>query len=436
MSNCVKAINGRSKISQFQRIIYLKSKQEVNYKFYSLYDKVWRADVLQEACKQVKSNRGAAGIDGVTIEKIITTKYEGEMINELQQALRDQNYKFSAIKQVEIPKTKGGIRVLGIATVKDRIVQTAMKIIIEPIFEANFHNCSYGYRPKRNAQQASIAIREDLYDKAATVVEIDFKSYFDSIPRCNLLKLISMKISDGAMLRLIKQSLAVDIFKTNNLEKTKIGVIQGSPISPLYSNIYLNLLDQIWHKRKYSIWKMHRFADDVVLICQRDCYKALEKFKEIAERMKLTLNQSKTKVTRLTDGFDFVGFNFIKRKSPTSGKNTIYIFPTKASQQKIRNNIKYKTSWRAPIQPEEFVKQINIMVRGWTNYYLHTNASQAFRKLQRFINIRFRRYLHRRRKGSGYGWKHYSNKDLYEKGIIYIGSKLLKYVRMPVNDLR
>ena len=178
MSNCVKAINGTSKISQFQRIIYLKSKREVNYKFYSLYDKVWRTDVLQEAWKQVKSNRGAAGIDGVTIEQIITTKYEDEMINKLQQALKDQNYKFSAIKQVEIPKAKGGTRVLGIATVKDRVVQTAMKIIIEPIFEATFHNCSYGYRPKRNSKQASIAIREDLYNKAATVVEIDFKSYF------------------------------------------------------------------------------------------------------------------------------------------------------------------------------------------------------------------------------------------------------------------
>ena len=183
-------------------------------------------------------------------------------------------------------------------------------------------------------------------------------------------------------------------------------------------------------------WKLHRFADDVVLICQRDGYKALEKFKEIAVRLKLTVNQSKTKVTKLTDGFDFVGFNFIKRKSPTSGKNTIYIFPTKSSEQKIRNSIKYKTSWRAPIQPEQFVEQINTMVRGWTNYYLHTNASQAFRRLQRFINIRFRRYLHRRRKGCGYGWKHYPNSKLYEKGIIYIGSGILEYLQKPVNGLR
>lgn len=435
MSNCVKARNGISKVSQLQRILYLKSKQEVNYKFYSLYDKLYRTDVLQEAWKQVKANKGAAGNDGVTIEQIITTGCEEEMINELQKGLKDRSYKFSSIRQVAIPKAKGGTRLLGIATVKDRIVQTAMKIVIEPIFEADFHDCSYGYRPKRNAKQASLAIKEDLYDRAATVVEIDFESYFDSIPHSNLLVLIKQKISDGSMLSLIKQSLKVGIDKSDNQKRLKIGVPQGSPISPLYSNIYLNLIDKIWHKMKYP-WKLHRFADDVILICQRDSYKALEKFKEIAGKLKLTLNQSKTKVTRLIEGFDFVGFNFVKRKSPTSGKNTIYIFPAKSSEQKIRNSIKYKTSWRAPIQPEEFVQQINVMVRGWSNYYLHTNASQAFRKLQRFINIRFRRYLHRRRKGRGYGWQHYPNSKLYAKGIIYIGSGMLEHIRKPVNDLK
>ncbi|WPY01902.1 Group II intron reverse transcriptase/maturase domain protein (plasmid) [Candidatus Trichorickettsia mobilis] len=152
MSDCVTARNGTSKVSQLQRILYLKSKQEVNYRFHSLYDKVWRTDVLQEAWKQVKANKGAAGNDGVTIEQIVTTGYEKEMINELQQALKDQSYKFSSIRRVAIPKPKGGRRLLGIANIKDRVVQTAMKIVIEPIFEADFHDCSYGHRPKRNAK--------------------------------------------------------------------------------------------------------------------------------------------------------------------------------------------------------------------------------------------------------------------------------------------
>lgn len=436
MSNCLTARNGTNKVSQLQRSLYLKSKQEVSYQFYSLYDKVWRKDVLQEAWKQVKANKGAAGNDGVTIEQIVAAKYEDEMIEELQRALKEESYAFSSIRQVAIPKAKGGQRLLGISTVKDRIVQTAMKIVIEPIFEADFQDCSYGYRPKRNAVQASIAIREALYDKASLAVEIDFESYFDTIPHRNLMILIRQRISDGSMLKLIKQSLKVGIETAENHGKKKRGVAQGSPISPLYSNIYLNLLDKIWRKRNYNHWKLFRFADDVLIVCQRDGYQALKRLKEIAERLDLKLNQRKTKVTRLTEGFDFVGYNFIKRKSPTNGKNTIYLFPTKTSEQKIRNSIKYKTSWRAPVEPEVFVKQINVMVRGWTNYYLHTNASQSFRRLQTFINIRFRRYLHRRRKGRGYGWERYPNKKLYERGIIYIGSGLLKYQPKPVNGLR
>ena len=151
--------------------------------------------------------------------------------------------------QVEIPKPKGGTRPLGIATVEDRVVQTAMRLIVEPIFEADFHDCSYGYRPKRDAKQASIAIREDLYHRAWGVVEVDFKSYFTSIPHRKLMKLITQRIADGSLLKLIKQTLKVGVQEKGQVVPTKVGVPQGSPISPLYSNIYLNLLDQLWHKR-------------------------------------------------------------------------------------------------------------------------------------------------------------------------------------------
>jgi len=143
--------------------------------------------------------------------------------------------------------------------------------------------------------------------------------------------------------------------------------------------------------------------------------------------MELTLNKDKTRITKITDGFDFIGFNFVKRKSPTSGKNTIYIFPAKSGQQKIRNRLKYFTSSRAPISPKEFIDLVNPVVLGWINYFRHTNANNAFRKLQDFINIRFRRYLTHRRKGRGYGWKHYPNKTLYAMGLIYIGSGVIKY---------
>lgn len=305
MSDCREASNRAIKIRQLQRALYLKSKQEEAYRFYSLYDKIWREDVLWEAWQQVKANKGAPGVDEIAIEEIVANNGEMEMIGRLQNQLRNQRYQFSPVRQVEIPKPKGGTRPLGIATVEDRVVQTAMKIVIEPIFEAGFHDCSYGYRPKRNAKQASLAIQDDLYNRSWGVIEIDFKSYFSSIPHAKLLKLISLRISDGSMMKLIKQSLKVGVMSNGEIVPTRVGVPQGSPISPLYSNIYLNLIDQLWHKREYPEKlqaTLHRFCDDAILVCRKASGPALAAFKAIAKRMDLTLNKDKTRVTKLTDG--------------------------------------------------------------------------------------------------------------------------------------
>jgi hypothetical protein len=234
------------------------------------------------------------------------------------------------------------------------------------------------------------------------------------------------------MLRLIKQSLTVEIAYQGQMEPTAVGVPQGSPISPLYSNIYLNLLDQVWHKRGYPEKlgaSLHRFADDAILVCRKSAVQALQAFEAIAVRMGLMVNREKTRITKLVEGFNFIGFEFAKRRSPKSGKWSIYIFPSKSAQRNIRRRIKYFTKRRAPVAPAEFVKQVNQAVRGWVNYFRHTNASQAFRSLQRFINTRFRRYLNFRSKGRGFGWKKYPNRTLYARGIIYIGSRVIEYVR-------
>jgi len=186
MSDCHMAINGADKVRKLQRALYRTSKQDKKKRFYSLSDKVWRVDILWEAWRQVKENKGAPGVDGMAIEWIINTGYEEEMIQTLHEALRAHRYQFAPVRMVEIPKPKGGTRPLGIATIKDRVVQTAMKLVLEPIFEADFHDCSYGYRPKRDAKQAAMAIRNDLYNRARSVVEIDFQAYFTSIPHRKL----------------------------------------------------------------------------------------------------------------------------------------------------------------------------------------------------------------------------------------------------------
>jgi RNA-directed DNA polymerase len=432
------ATNTTETVRQLQRTLYAKAKQAKEAQFYSLYDKVWRTDVLWEAWQQVKANKGAPGVDGQAIEAIVAGGQEREMISKLQQQLRTQTYRFHPVRRVDIPKPKGGTRPLGIATVEDRVVQTAMKLVLEPIFEADFHPCSYGYRPKRDAKMASQAIKEDLYDHAWGVVEIDFQSYFTTIPHEKLLKLIKQRVVDGSLLRLIKQSLKVSVAYQGQVAPTVVGVPQGSPLSPLYSNISLNLLDQVWHKRGYPEKlgaTLHRYADDAILVCRHSASQALQAFEAIAARMALTINRDKTRITKLTEGFDFLGFTLVKRRSPTSGKMAIYIFPSKAAQRRVRQRIKAFTKRRAPIAPQEFVQQVNQVVRGWVNYYRHTNASQAFRALQRFINVRFRRYLTCRSKGRGFGWKQFPHRALYARGIIYIGSRVIRYERAPVHAM-
>ena len=439
MSDCLTATNGANKVRKLQRALYRTSKQDKKKRLYSLYDKVWRVAILWEAWRQVKANKGAPGVDGLAIDTIVNTGQEEEMITKLHQALREQHYQCAPVRVVEIPKSKGGTRPLGIATVEDRVVQTAMRLVVEPIFEADFHDCSDGYRPKRDAKQASLAIREDLYNRAWGVVEIDFKAYFTSIPHRKLMTLITKRIADGSLLQLIQQTLKVGVYKHGQVVPTKVGVPQGSPISPLYSNISLNLLDQLWHRRSYPAKlgaPLHRYADDAILVCRRSPQSARAAFEAIAKRMDLTLNRDKTRVTRVTDGFDFIGLHFVKRKSLSSGKNTIYLFPAKSAQQKIRNRLKYLTSRRAPINPKECVAMVNPIVTGWTNYFRHTNASQAFRGLQRFVNIRFHRYLPQRSKGRGFGWQRFPNSKLSAMGRAYIGSGLLEYRAQPVHGVR
>jgi RNA-directed DNA polymerase len=432
------AKNETNPVRQLQRNLYRKAKQDHEVKFYSLYDKMYREDVLWEAWRQVRANRGAAGVDGTTIEMIVSAEQEAAMIQTLQEQLRQKSYQFQPVRRVDIPKPQGGTRPLGIATVADRVVQTAMKLVLEPIFEADFQDCSYGYRPKRDAKMASQAIRNDLYNRAWGVVEIDFKSYFTTIPHEKLMVLVKERVVDGSMLRMIKQSLKVGVSYGGEVVPTTVGVPQGSPISPLYSNIYLNLLDRVWQTRGYPEQlgaTLHRYADDVVLVCRKSATEALEALESITTRMGLTINREKTRITKITEGFDFIGFQFVKRRSPNTGKPHIYIFPSQTSQRNIRRRIKTFTKRRAPIMPDEFVRQVNEVVLGWANYYRHTNASEAFRRLQRFINIRFRRYLNYRSKRRGFGWKEFPNGKLYAMGMIYIGSGFIRYERTTVNAL-
>jgi RNA-directed DNA polymerase len=227
------ARNKTNTVRQLQRTLYYKAKQDKEVKFYSRYDKGYREDVRWEAWRQVKANPGAPGVEGETLEAIVSSGQERQMMERWQESLREKSYRFQPVRRVDIPKPQGGTRPLGIATVEDRVVQSAMKLVLEPIFEADFHDCSYGYRPKRDAKMASLAIREDLYRHAWGVVEIDFQSDFTTIPHDKLLRLIRSRVVDGSMRRMIKPSLKVGVDYQGRVEPTRVGVPQGSPSAPL-----------------------------------------------------------------------------------------------------------------------------------------------------------------------------------------------------------
>ena len=270
-------------------------------------------------------------------------------------------------------------------------------------------------------------------------MEIDFHAYFESIPHDKLLKLIRLRSADGSRLQLIKQSLQGGVSSGGKITPTNVGVPQGAPISPLYSNIYLNLIDQLWHKRGYPDKlgaTLHRYANGAILVCRQSAYPARDAFTAIAQRMGLTLNRDKTRITKLTEGFDFLGFHLVKRQSPPSGKQAIYIFPAKTSQPKIRKRLKYLPSRRAPITPQAVVEVVKHTVTGGVNYSRHTNASEAFRGFQRCMNIRCRRYLTLRRKGRGFGGKRSPHSTRYAMGLPYIGSGLIEYAPKPAQGVR
>lgn len=417
-------------IRKLQRGLYRAAKSNGARKFYSLYDKVCRPDVLWQAWEEVKTNRGAPGVDGLSIEAVVAS---GEMafVAELGRQLKERTYRPMPVRRVLIPKPKGGQRVLGIPSLADRVVQTAARVVLEPIFEADFRDCSYGYRPRRGARECSVAIRESLYQRVHSVIEVDVEAYFDTVPRGKLMVLLRERIADGNVLRLIWSWLRVGYLDERGTHRrTPQGVPQGSPISPLLSNVYLNLLDRVWERRGYPEKlgaKLYRYCDDMVVLCRGNPKAAYQALEAILRRMDLTLHPEKTRIVRVDEGFDFLSFHFVRRRSPTTGRRSFYIFPSKDSQKRVRENIRSFTHRRAPLEPEAFIGRINEAVRGWVNYFQHTNASEAFRRLQRFINLRVRRYLSHRHRERGSGWRRYPNRKLYAMGVIYIGSRRVRY---------
>lgn len=402
--------NTGSKVQEFQRALYVKAKAEPKYRFYSLYDKTYRTDVLAEAYTRVKANGGTCGVDGETLEDV-ERKGVVEYLAELQLELKERWYKPLPVRRVYIPKANGKERPLGIPTVRDRIVQTAFLMVLEPIFEADFADSSFGFRPERSAHGAIREIYKYLNWGCTEVYDVDLEKYFDTVEHWKLMKLVARRVSDGQILHVIKQWLSCGYVEDGKHRQSKRGTPQGGVISPLLANIYLNPVDQAFKRDglgNISKGSIHlvRYCDDMLILAQKELGKGIALLEHCTKRLGLTINQEKTRTVKMVEGahVDFLGFRFHHVRDRKRNKRLMLVYSSPKSQQRCREKVRQLIHHSIPLRPKAQVENLNPYLQGWVNYFRLGNAGATLLKIRNFVNKRVRRLIQRHRGKSGYGW--------------------------------
>jgi RNA-directed DNA polymerase len=395
-----------SNLQKLQTALHAKAKAEPEFRFYALYDKIYRDDTLAYAYACCSANKGAAGVDDQGFEEVEAYGVE-RWLGELAQALREESYRPEAVRRVYIPKPNGKLRPLGIPRLLDRVCQTAALLVLEPIFEADLPPEQYAYRAGRNALDAVKAVHSLLNTGHREIVDADLSAYFDTIPHQDLLKSVARRVVDRKVLHLIKMWLEAPVEETDKRGRKRRttqnrdsgrGTPQGSPISPLLANLYMRRFILGWKKlgleRRFDA-KIVTYADDLVICCKRGADEALSAMREIMQRLGLTVNEEKTRTCRVPEeSFDFLGYTFGRCYSTQTGRAYIGTRPSKKSIKRmidsIRTHTDRKLCW---LEATDVVERLNRGLRGWANYFCLGPVSKAYRTIDSYTYTRLRRWL-------------------------------------------